>query len=141
MKFSTLRTDTEVENPELFKKITEAKSKIRIKRNFVDSFIYLFTIYSDYKGRTGRKDYFSFIIIFSFFLFLLKQIDIGSIINIPLMIYMIIFFLPLFSNTIRRLHDSNHSGWLIFVPLYDIYLLFIRGNEEDNKYGPSPLFE
>ncbi len=46
---------------------------------------------------------------------------------------------------IRRLHDlgkpASH-GWLLLVPMYSIYLqlvlLFARGVEGQNQYGPDP---
>ena len=46
---------------------------------------------------------------------------------------------------VRRLHDLGKPGWhywLFFVPLYNIYLglvlLFTRGVEGSNQYGPDP---
>lgn len=45
---------------------------------------------------------------------------------------------------IRRLHDRNHSGWLsllIFVPainfVFALYLIFAKGNEGSNSFGPQ----
>ena len=47
---------------------------------------------------------------------------------------------------IRRLHDLNKSGWfslLLFVPIIDfffgLYLLFVKGTDGPNEYGPDPL--
>jgi uncharacterized membrane protein YhaH (DUF805 family) len=47
---------------------------------------------------------------------------------------------------IRRLHDLGKPGthgWLLFVPMYSIYLhlvlLFARGVEGQNQYGPDPV--
>ena len=46
----------------------------------------------------------------------------------------------------RRLHDLNKSGWyglLLFVPIVDIFvglcLLFMKGTDGPNEYGPDPL--
>ena len=45
--------------------------------------------------------------------------------------------------TIRRLHDRNHIGWLsllILVPginlLFMLYLIFAKGDDRSNQYGP-----
>lgn len=45
----------------------------------------------------------------------------------------------------RRLNDVNRSGWfslLLWVPLVNfivsLYLIFARGDEGDNDYGPAP---
>ena len=49
---------------------------------------------------------------------------------------------------IRRCHDLGKSGWwvlLLFVPLVNIIwalvLLFKKGTEGENDYGPDPLAE
>src|SRR5690606_28824352 len=46
--------------------------------------------------------------------------------------------------TIRRLHDRNHTGWLsilIFVPIINLffilYLIFAKGDNCSNQYGPQ----
>ena len=46
----------------------------------------------------------------------------------------------------KRLHDLDKSAWFIlvmFVPIinfiFGLYLLFAKGVEGDNKYGPDPL--
>ncbi|MBR4907647.1 MAG: DUF805 domain-containing protein [Acidaminococcaceae bacterium] len=47
---------------------------------------------------------------------------------------------------IRRLHDLNRSGWwilVVFAPvahfLFFVFLLFWKGTEGPNQYGPDPL--
>lgn len=47
---------------------------------------------------------------------------------------------------IRRLHDIGHTGWAVLCSLipyvniaYMIYILFRKGTEGDNPYGPDPL--
>lgn len=48
--------------------------------------------------------------------------------------------------TIRRLHDRNHIGWLsllILVPginiLFVLYLIFAKGDDRSNQYGPRRI--
>lgn len=48
--------------------------------------------------------------------------------------------------TVKRLHDLGRPGWhvlLMAIPIYNIYLgltlIFARGEEGDNEYGPDPL--
>ncbi len=58
--------------------------------------------------------------------------------------------LPSLAVTVRRLHDTGRSGWLIlllFIPLVNCIagiVLFIfellDSKPEDNKYGPSPKY-
>ena len=47
---------------------------------------------------------------------------------------------------VKRLHDLDRPGshyWLFLIPFYNIYLglvlLFKKGTEGANKYGPDPL--
>lgn len=39
---------------------------------------------------------------------------------------------------IKRAHDVNKSGWFILVPVYNLYLLFAKGTDDDNNYGVKP---
>lgn len=62
-------------------------------------------------------------------------ISFGVILTILIIITNFIFI-------IRRLHDCNYSGWfsvLIFIPylnvLFILYLVFAKGNVENNDYG------
>ena len=63
----------------------------------------------------------------------------GTIISIAALI-------PSFMLIIRRLHDLNRPAWWcvgVFVPLVNlvlgIYLLFFKGTDGPNDYGPDPL--
>lgn len=58
----------------------------------------------------------------------------------------IILSFVLFGFHSRRLHDLGKSGWvslLFLVPVLNvgliIYMLFYKGNEFTNEYGPNPL--
>jgi hypothetical protein len=47
--------------------------------------------------------------------------------------------LPFVSVWIRRIHDTNKSAWFFLLPVYNIFLLFVRGTKGDNSYGVDPL--
>ena len=54
--------------------------------------------------------------------------------------------IPAFMLTIRRLHDLNRPAWWcigFFIPMVNfvlgIYLIFFRGTNGPNQYGPDPL--
>lgn len=66
--------------------------------------------------------------------------------TVMIYVYSLICMIGGLSVTIRRLHDLNRSGWFIligFIPVvnffYYIYVLFFKGTEGANKYGPDPL--
>jgi uncharacterized membrane protein YhaH (DUF805 family) len=55
-------------------------------------------------------------------------------------------FLPSISVTVRRLHDTDHSGWwwwIGLIPLVGIIVLIVwwatPGTRGPNKYGEDPL--
>ncbi len=58
---------------------------------------------------------------------------------------MLATFLPSLGLVVRRLHDTNHSGWwylLIFTgigALLILYWVIIKGTAGSNKYGADPL--
>ena len=37
--------------------------------------------------------------------------------------------------SIRRCHDSGHSGWWIICPVVNIVMLFLPSDPEKNEYG------
>jgi len=54
--------------------------------------------------------------------------------------------LPSLSVLVRRLHDTDRSGWwywIVLVPVVGAILLLVwlcsRGTAGDNRYGPDPL--
>jgi len=68
---------------------------------------------------------------------------IGTSVMIALLELLLI--LPSFAVQVRRLHDTNHSGWWLFVsfvPLLGGLLLLVwlcsRGTPGDNRYGADP---
>ncbi len=54
-------------------------------------------------------------------------------------------FFPLLTVSIRRLHDSNRSGWWFLIKLipflgglYFLYLMVKSGDDEANRFGEVP---
>ena len=102
--------------------------------------------YATFSGRAARSEYW-------FFVLFQGLITIGCWILIPfglghalLWLLALANFLPAVSVTVRRLHDTDHSGWwywIAFVPLVGAVLLLIwfctRGTSGANRFGPDPL--
>lgn len=53
----------------------------------------------------------------------------------------LMLFLPMLSVFVRRLHDTNHSGWWYFIALIPIVggiwllVLLLTDSDEENQYG------
>ena len=60
-------------------------------------------------------------------------------------IFSLLVIIPSIAVGIRRLHDTNHSGWwylLIIIPIIGWIVILIwlckNSDEEDNRFGSNP---
>jgi uncharacterized membrane protein YhaH (DUF805 family) len=108
----------------------------------------VFKKYFDFDGRARRKEYWVFTLINSIvclILSLLIELN-GSIFwSIISIIYGLGVFFPEWAVTVRRLHDTGHSGWWVFINLIPvigaiILLIFLLTDSQEgaNQYGPNP---
>jgi len=116
--------------------------------------------YAEFSGRSRRKEYWMFALfnlLVSLFIglvaLLLYTLDWSEeammTVMGPLMvagvIYSVIALIPGIAVTIRRLHDTDRSGWNILwglVPLIGGFILFYfyvtEGTQGQNRFGPDP---
>jgi len=68
----------------------------------------------------------------------------GSDLGVLSGIFLLGLIVPTLAVSVRRLHDTNRSGWWLligFIPLINIvYLVFLLQDSDasENKYGPNP---
>ena len=103
--------------------------------------------YSDFDGRTGREDYWMFLLWFWVIAIALSIISFG-ILGLAMIV---LLFIPSLAMNIRRLHDLNYSGWwyliyivLSMIPVINffasvvyIYYMCQKGSPNANDYGES----
>jgi uncharacterized membrane protein YhaH (DUF805 family) len=72
--------------------------------------------------------------------------DVPYAVGIVYLVVVLANFLPGLAVMVRRLHDTNKSGWwwlIVFVPFVGAILLIvwfcIKGTEGDNRFGPDPM--
>ncbi len=106
----------------------------------------------EFYGRARRREYWYFFAVSLGITLLLSLIDnvLGwydpnSDIGLLSGIFSLLILLPGLSVTIRRLHDTNRTGWwvlLYLVPVIGFFILSIflilDSNMECNKYGDNP---
>jgi uncharacterized membrane protein YhaH (DUF805 family) len=103
-------------------------------------------------GRARRKEYWIFNLNHAVIIFGLKGFELlmgrfapSSRISLIEPLYLLATFVPLVAVSVRRLHDTNRSGWWFFMFLIPIanLILFLSFMTEDsqsgeNQYGPNP---
>lgn len=102
--------------------------------------------YVVFEGRARRKEFWMFVLFNLIISLVLGVLDALLKINNTLgMIYSLAVFLPSLAVGIRRLHDTDRSGWWVligFVPVIGAIMLLVfavmDSTPGQNKYGPSP---
>ena len=121
--------------------------------NFVE--IALFEIikkYAKFEGRANRPQYWYFVLTQFLAFFILELLCVIPFVNIIAFLALLVLcfglFVPGIAVTVRRLHDTNRSGWwllLCFVPFVGsiVILVFmcLEGTKGANKYGDEPVVE
>jgi len=105
--------------------------------------------YFVFDGRSRRMEYWMFVLInllVSFAIMLLERLI--GLTGVLSGLYALFIFIPSLAVSVRRLHDTEHTGWwmlLLFIPLIGplvfLYFMVIEGDEGDNEYGPDPQIE
>ncbi|MDY0250058.1 MAG: DUF805 domain-containing protein [Pseudomonas sp.] len=111
--------------------------------------------YAVFNGRARRKEYWFFILFNLIISIVLGVIDgvIGSVsaeAGIGLLggIYSLAVLLPGLAVSVRRLHDTNRSGWWLLIGLIPligaiVLIVFLASDSkpEENQYGANPKLD
>ena len=122
------------------------------KPNGLMCYLGMFRRYFGFRGRTRRREFwwaFLFNTIVSVavaFLdgFAFSNYDSRKYSGLLIWIYSLASFLPLLAIQVRRLHDTNKSGWWVLLfpmPVLNIaYLVWLAtdGDRGDNRFGKDP---
>lgn len=102
--------------------------------------------YAVFTGRARRKEYWMFFLFNVIISFVIGFIDgfIGTA-GILAIVYALGTLLPGIGVAIRRLHDTDRSGWWLLISLvpivgFIVLLVFLVSDSQpgENKYGPNP---
>lgn len=55
-------------------------------------------------------------------------------------IYSLAVLLPSIAVGVRRMHDTDHSGWWIIVPIMNLVYALTEGTRGPNRFGSDPKF-
>ena len=106
--------------------------------------------YAVFAGRARRKEYWIFEL--AHFPVMVALVFVGKIVHIPLgllpTLYILAMIIPSLAGLVRRLHDTNRSGWWFFInfvpvvgPLILLSFTVTNGNAGENRFGPDPKVE
>ncbi|TDV66069.1 DUF805 domain-containing protein [Pseudomonas sp. LP_7_YM] len=95
--------------------------------------------YAVFNARARRKEYWMF-----FLINFLVSIAIGVVEGLmgwPQYIsnlYSLVLLVPGIAVGVRRLHDTDRSGWWLLVPIANLVFLATDSTPGPNRFGPSP---
>ena len=112
--------------------------------------------YADFTGRARRAEYWWFVLmnfivitaiaIVSLILYSVSD-TLGVLGIVIYAVYALAVIVPGVAVAVRRLHDTNKSGWMILVGLIPLVggililvFYFTDGDPGPNQYGPSPKY-
>jgi uncharacterized membrane protein YhaH (DUF805 family) len=102
--------------------------------------------YAQFSGRARRTEYWMFFL-FNLLIFIALMIVEGILGSMGIIgaLYGLATLIPNLAVSVRRLHDTNRSGWWLLiglVPLVGVIVLIVfvatEGTAGDNAYGPNP---
>lgn len=94
---------------------------------------------TDFSGRARRKEYWMFFLMNILISFLLGVI--GGLTGIGEMLsnlFGLAVLLPSIAVAVRRMHDTDHRGWWLLVPIVGFIFLVLDTKPGPNRFGPSP---
>ena len=94
--------------------------------------------YAVFNGRARRKEYWMFVLINVLISAALGFV--GGLIGLSIIgsIYSLAVLVPSIAVGVRRMHDTDHSGWFLLIPFYNLYLAVTDGQRSENRFGSDP---
>lgn len=115
-------------NPVLFDSV---QSKYWFEKGFMN--------YAVFDGRAHRREYWTFFLNNSLFSFVLSFFDFALGAGGKLAgLYLLAVLCPSIAVGVRRMHDTDRSGWWLLFPVLNLYYLISRGTNGSNQFGPVP---
>jgi|TARA_B100001964_G_scaffold156026_1_gene171434 uncharacterized membrane protein YhaH (DUF805 family) len=110
--------------------------------NFVQSIQTCYKKFFDFSGRASKSEYWWFQL-YTIIIYGMQFVFQGDLVLV-FSILVIANIIPLYAAGVRRLHDTDKSGWMVLISvipligLYIIVLLIADGTKGKNRFGPKP---
>lgn len=101
-------------------------------------YMYVLKNYALFTGRARRKEYWMFVLFNVIISFVIGIV--GGIIHLPILstIYNLAVLVPAIAVGIRRMHDTDHSGWWILLPIVNLIFACTDSTPGPNRFGENP---
>ena len=110
--------------------------------NFIESIKICYKKFFDFSGRASKSEYWWFQL-YAIIIYGMQFVFQGDLVLV-FSILVIANIIPLYAAGVRRLHDTDKSGWMVLISvipiigLYIIFLLMGDGSKGKNRFGPKP---
>tara|TARA_B110000116_G_C16640932_1_gene492835 strand:+ start:208 stop:549 length:342 start_codon:yes stop_codon:yes gene_type:complete len=110
--------------------------------NFVESIQTCYKKFFDFSGRASKSEYWWFQL-YNAIIYVLTFVFQGDLVLL-FSILIIVNLIPVYAVGVRRIHDSDKSGWFVLIsliPLIGLYifvLLLQDGSKGKNRFGAKP---
>ena len=110
--------------------------------NFTESIQTCYKKFFDFSGRASKSEYWWFQL-FQIIIYILAFIFQGDL-ALLFSIVVIANLIPIYAAAVRRIHDSNKSGWFVllsFIPIIGLVVFFLLiqdGSKGKNRFGAKP---
>ncbi|QAY75883.1 DUF805 domain-containing protein [Sphingosinicella sp. BN140058] len=112
-----------------------------------------FKKFADFNGRSRRKEYWSFVLLYVVCLVAAIIVEgvlgmsgaVGGVYGPLSALLILVFFVPALAVSVRRLHDTDRSGWWVLISIIPligglVLLVFtvMEGTRGPNRFGADP---
>ena len=110
--------------------------------NFIESIQTCYKKFFDFSGRASKSEYWWFQL-YNAIIYVLSFVFQGDL-TLLFSILVIANIIPTYAAAVRRIHDSDKSGWMVLIAvipligLYVIVLLLQDGSKGKNRFGTKP---
>jgi uncharacterized membrane protein YhaH (DUF805 family) len=95
-----------------------------------------------FEGRARRQEYWMFVlcnVVIAFVIgFVLGLVHAAKAAQLLLNLYQLAILVPSIAVGIRRMHDTDHSGWWLLVPIVNLVFACTDSTPGPNRFGPNP---
>ena len=125
--------------PQAFNRSTPASTAAVAPEQTGNWYMAVLKKYAVFAGRARRKEYWMFFLINFLIACGIATVEALLGMNATLSnVYSLAMFIPGIAVGVRRMHDSDRSGWWLLLPFVNIVFLCLDSTPGTNRFGPNP---